>query len=126
MLGYAANKNPYKLWDACKEEVVVYRDVLFEENTTSIRAFGDDTGCTEDGMEIDDDPPDTYTPQGNEASSAANIATKNLDWSQEVPEINNTGDETLSAVNAAPNTETEQNEISSNASTEPRRSQRTQ
>ncbi len=64
----AANKKAYKLWDACKEEVVVSRDVLFEENTTAIRAFGDDTGSTEDGMEIDDDPSDTYTPQGNEAS----------------------------------------------------------
>ncbi len=112
LLGYASNKKAYKLWDTCKEEIVISQDVVFEENTTLIRAFGDDTSFCEDGIEVGDGPSDTYTPQGNEASA-------NIDWGQEVPEFNSTGDETHSTVNAAPNTESERNKIS-----EPRRSQR--
>ncbi len=41
-----------------------------------------------------------YTPQSIEASA-------NIDSRQEVPEFNNTGDETHRTVNAAPNTESE-------------------
>ncbi len=63
MLGYATNRKAYKLWDSGKGEVVVSRDVLFDE-TSAARGFSQEHAQFEyPDAQLDDDTTDTFNPE---------------------------------------------------------------
>ena len=68
MIGYASNHKAYKLWDVNKNEVVVSRDVLFDEKSTNQDSVHESIAESESVLP-DDDPSQYFEPDGDNSPS---------------------------------------------------------